>query len=112
MSGSPRSTIRTSGWRLAASTRPSSPVTASNTRYPWPVSAARRNFRICGSSSTTTMQGSAIGGHRGAGGLDPRQWEQEHGAPLRQILCPELPPPGGGEAPPDRRPPPPPPPPP
>src|SRR5256714_344938 len=57
-SGSPRSRMTMSGWRLATSTSPSAPVAASCTRKPWPANAARTKRRICGSSSTTTTQGS------------------------------------------------------
>src|SRR5947208_15205761 len=91
MSGSPRSTITTSGWREPTSTRPSAPVVASNSRYPWPVSVARRKRRICGSSSMRTTTGSGIGGHRGRWRLAERQREEERDAPLRQVLGPDAP---------------------
>src|SRR5213593_3523426 len=91
MSGSPRSTITTSGWREPTSTRPSAPVVASNSRYPWPVSVARRKRRICGSSSMRTTTGSGIGGHRGGWRLGQRQREEERDAPLGQILRPDVP---------------------
>src|SRR5437879_2164423 len=91
MSGSPRSTIRTSGWREPTSTRPSAPVVASNSRYPWPVSVARRKRRICGSSSMRTTTGSGIGGHRGRRLFGQRQREKERDAALGQVLGPDAP---------------------
>src|SRR5438093_9195226 len=91
MSGNPRSTMTTSGWREPTSTRPSAPVVASNSRYPWPVSVARRKRRICGSSSMRTTTGSGIGGHRGGWRLAERQREEERDAPLRQVLGPDVP---------------------
>src|SRR4029453_16092886 len=57
MSGRPRSMMTTSGWRVAASIRPSSPVVASWRRYPWLPRVARRKRRICGSSSMRTISG-------------------------------------------------------
>src|SRR2546422_2588259 len=91
MSGSPRSTMTTSGWREPTSTRPSAPVVASNSRYPWPVSVARRKRRICGSSSMRTTTGSGIDGHRGGRRLGQRQREEERDAPPRQGLGPDAP---------------------
>src|SRR5437667_724364 len=91
MSGSPRSTITTSGWREPTSTRPSAPVVASNSRYPWPVSVARRKRRICGSSSMRTTTGSGIGGHRGRRLFGQRQREKERDAALGQVLGPDAP---------------------
>src|SRR5205809_6473675 len=91
MSGSPRSTITTSGWREPTSTRPSAPVVASNSRYPWPVSVARRKRRICGSSSMRTTTGSGIGGHRGRWLFGQRQREKERDAALGQVLGPDAP---------------------
>src|SRR5437870_6066696 len=89
MSGSPRSTITTSGWREPTSTRPSAPVVASNSRYPWPVSVARRKRRICGSSSMRTTTGSGIGGHRGRWLFAQWEGEEERDAALRQVLGPD-----------------------
>src|SRR5207249_10688652 len=91
MSGNPRSTMTTSGWREPTSTRPSAPVVASKSRYPWPVSVARRKRRICGSSSMRTTTGSGIGGHRGRWRLGQRQREEERVAPLGQVLDPDTP---------------------
>src|SRR5439155_352829 len=91
MSGNPRSTMTTSGWREPTSTRPSAPVVASNSRYPWPVSVARRKRRICGSSSMRTTTGSGIGGHRGRRLLAEGQREEEGHAPLGQVLGPDAP---------------------
>src|SRR2546428_4025037 len=89
MSGSPRPTMTTSGWREPTSTRPSAPVVASNSRYPWPVSVARRKRRICGSSSMRTTTGSGIGVHRGRWLFGQRQREKERDAALRQVLGPD-----------------------
>src|SRR2546422_96769 len=91
MSGSPRSTMTTSGWREPTSTRPSAPVVASNSRYPWPVSVARRKRRIWGSSSMRTTTGSGIDGHRGRRLFGQRQREEERDAALRQVLRPDAP---------------------
>src|SRR5213078_770351 len=91
MSGNPRSTMTTSGWREPTSTRPSAPVVASNSRYPWPVSVARRKRRICGSSSMRTTTGSGIGGHRGGRRVRQRQRDEEGDAPLGQVLGPDAP---------------------
>src|SRR3989442_10687012 len=91
MSGSPRSTMTTSGWREPTSTRPSAPVVASNSRYPWPVSVARRKRRIWGSSSMRTTTGSGIGGHRGRRLSGQRQREKERDAALGQVLGPDAP---------------------
>src|SRR5213593_3332632 len=91
MSGSPRSTITTSGWREPTSTRPSAPVVASNSRYPWPVSVARRKRRIWGSSSMRTTTGSGIGGHQGRRLLAEGEREEEGHAPLGQVLGPDAP---------------------
>src|SRR5213594_1659761 len=89
MSGSPRSTITTSGWREPTSTRPSAPVVASKSRYPWPVSVARRKRRICSSSSMRTTTGSGIGGHGGRGGIAEGQGEEERHAAARDVLGPD-----------------------
>src|SRR2546429_1281427 len=70
---------------------PSAPVVASNSRYPWPVSVARRKRRICGSSSMRTTTGSGIGGHRGGRRPGQRQREEERDAPLGQVLGPDAP---------------------
>src|SRR5213594_4634184 len=88
MSGNPRSTMTTSGWREPTSTRPSAPVVASNNRYPWPVSVARRKRLICGSSSMRTTTGSGIRRHRRRR-AHPRQREEERDAALGQILGPD-----------------------
>src|SRR5256712_10401625 len=93
MSGSPRSRMTTSGWRLATSTSPSAPVPASWTRKPWPASAARRRRRICGSSSTTTTHGSGRASATGALGRTRRlaggQREAEQRAAARPVLAPD-----------------------
>src|SRR5207249_2864985 len=86
MSGNPRSTMTTSGWREPTSTRPSAPVVASNSRYPCPVRVARRKRRIWGSSSMRTTTGSGIGGHRGRRLLAEGEREEEGHAPLGQVL--------------------------
>src|SRR5216110_475685 len=91
MSGNPRSTMTTSGWREPTSTRPSAPVVASNSRYPCPVRVARRKRRIWGSSSMRTTTGSGIGGHRGRRLLAEGQREEEGHAPLGQVLGPDAP---------------------
>src|SRR5947208_2332336 len=91
MSGNPRSTMTTSGWREPTSTRPSAPVVASNSRYPGPVRVARRKRRIWGSSSMRTTTGSGIGGHRGRWLFGQRQREKEGDAALGQVLGPDAP---------------------
>src|SRR6184192_3801750 len=91
MSGNPRSTMTTSGWREPTSTRPSAPVVASNSRYPCPVRVARRKRRIWGSSSMRTTTGSGIGGHRGRRLLAEGEREEEGHAPLGQVLGPDAP---------------------
>src|SRR5256886_2731962 len=94
-SGSPRSRMTMSGWRLATSTSPSAPVAASCTRKPWPANAARTKRRICGSSSTTTTQGSGRASATGALGrprrLTGRQREAEQRAATRPGLAPDAP---------------------
>src|SRR5437879_10552982 len=93
MSGSPRSRMTTSGWRLATSTSPSAPVPASWTRKPWPASAARTKRRICGSSSTTTTHGSGRASATGALGRARRlaggQGEAEPRAAAGPVLAPD-----------------------
>src|SRR6267378_5871382 len=93
MSGSPRSRMTMSGWRLATSTSPSAPVAASCTRKPWPANAARTKRRICGSSSTTTTQGSGRASATGALGRARRlaggQGEPEDGAAVAAVLAPD-----------------------
>src|SRR5439155_24839714 len=93
MSGSPRSRMTMSGWRLATSTSPSAPVAASCTRKPWPLNAARTKRRICGSSSTPTTQGSGRASATGALGrpwrLTGRQREAEQRAATRPGLAPD-----------------------
>src|SRR5439155_20102091 len=89
MSGSPRSMMTTSGWREPTSTSPSAPVVASNSRYPWPVSVARRKRRICGSSSMRTTTGSGIGVHRGRRRFAQWEGEEERDTALRQVLRPD-----------------------